>query len=68
MNKLDIVVLAALLAAMAYFASLYYPEETRSFVNSDMARIFAIILAVAAFAIFLLDYFLKVFSKAAEKP
>lgn len=68
MNRWDVLLLAALLAGMVYAASIYYPGEFRSFASNDMVRIFAIILTIAAFAIFLMDYFLKVFSKSAEKP
>ncbi len=68
MNKWDILLLAVLFVAMAYAASTYYPEEFLAFVSNDTVRVFSIILAAAAFMIFILDFFLKVFSKAAEKP
>ena len=53
---------------MAYLANAYYPEEMKGVVNNAMVRTFAIIIAVAAAVVFLLDYFLKVFSKTARQP
>ncbi|HIH19363.1 TPA: hypothetical protein HA225_05305 [Candidatus Micrarchaeota archaeon] len=67
MNRWDLLALVALAAAMAYAASIYYPSEFKSFAENEMVRVFAIIVSVAAFVILILDYFLKVFSKAAEK-
>ncbi len=62
MNKFDFLVLAILLIGMAYLANLHYPNGMKAAMDNDAIRVFAVILAVAAFAIFLPGYFLKVFS------
>lgn len=68
MNKFDALVLAILFAATAYAANLYYPDQVGAFAGNGMVRVFAIVLAVAAGIILLLDYFVKVFSKSARQP
>jgi len=67
MNKWDALFLAALLGAIAYAASVYYPSQFSSLANDPVARAFLAIAAFLALAILMLDYFLRVFSKAAEK-
>ena len=68
MNRWDALALLALLATMAYAGSIYYPEHMRAFASNDMVRLFSGIIVAAAALIFLLDYFLKIFSKAARQP